>query len=99
MNLRLVVGVVAIVGVSVCGMVGTFVNFEIVDRVNENLAADQQYSWIGWHAEKNWPTIFGLSQVLPERWPNPKTLLSIGDRCWLSWFSLHGIQVFREVSP
>ena len=52
MNLRLVVGVVAIVGVSVCGMVGTFVNFEIVDRVNENLPADQQYSWIGWHAEK-----------------------------------------------
>lgn len=52
MSLRLVVGVLAIVGVSVCGLVCTFVNFEIVDRVNENLPADKQYSWIGWHAEK-----------------------------------------------
>ena len=52
MNLRLVIGVVAIVGVSVCGMVGTFVSFEIVDRVNEKLPPDQQYSWIGWYAEK-----------------------------------------------
>ena len=51
-SLRFAVGVIAIVGVSVCGLVGTFVKFEIVDRVNENLPIEQQYSWAGWHAGK-----------------------------------------------
>jgi hypothetical protein len=52
MNSRLAIGVIAIVGVSVCGLVSTFVHFEIVDRVNEKLPAEEQYSWLGWHTDK-----------------------------------------------
>jgi hypothetical protein len=99
MNLRLVVGVLAIVGVSVCGLVCTFVNFEIVDRVNENLPADKQYSWIGWHAEKTGRLFSDYRKFLSDWWPNPKTLLCIGDRWLLLGSFCVGIQILREVNP
>jgi len=48
---RLIIGVLALVCVSVCGIASSLVSFEMVERVNERLPADQQFAALCWY----WP--------------------------------------------
>jgi len=49
MNTRTIIGIVALACVSVCGLWGTFLNFEKVDKVNEKLVEKERFDWLGWH--------------------------------------------------
>ena len=52
MSARTIVAVVALVGVSACGVIGTIVFSEMVDAVNRHLPEEQQFALLGWHYEK-----------------------------------------------
>lgn len=49
---RVIVGVLALASVSVCGLISTLANLEMVDKVNEQLPKTGQFEQFGWHAEK-----------------------------------------------
>jgi len=49
---RVMVGIVALACGSICGMMGTLANFEMVDAVNEKLPKDEQFEVLGWYFSK-----------------------------------------------
>jgi len=53
MATRVIVGIVALACVSICGMISTFVNFEMVDKVNDKLPKEEQFAVLGWYFAKN----------------------------------------------
>jgi len=53
MTTRLIVGIVALACVSVCGVVGSLVSFEMVDKVNEKLPKEEQFAPLGWYYSKS----------------------------------------------
>lgn len=52
MNIRVVVGIVALVGVSICGLIAGIKHLKIVDKVNEKIPQGEQFDWIGWYLSK-----------------------------------------------
>lgn len=52
MTPRVVVGIAALVCASICGMIATFVSFEMIDRVNEMLPDSSRFAWLGWYFSK-----------------------------------------------
>ena len=52
MNLRYVIGIIALAGVSVCGLTASLVGSEMVDKVNGLLPAEQQFAPLGWYWSK-----------------------------------------------
>jgi hypothetical protein len=46
---RIIVGIVAVAFVAAFGIWGTFVNLEIVDRVNSRLPPEERFAAMGWH--------------------------------------------------
>jgi len=52
MHIRTIIGIVALACVSICGILGTFVNFEKMDKVNEKLEEKERFDWLGWHLFK-----------------------------------------------
>ena len=52
MNPRVIVGIVAVVGVATCGLFGTIANIEMVKEVNSRLPKDSQFSPMGWYLSK-----------------------------------------------
>jgi len=47
-----VVGLVALAGVSICGLVGSLTSMEMVDKVNEMLPKGEQFAPLGWYFSK-----------------------------------------------
>jgi hypothetical protein len=47
-----VVGIVALAGVSICGLVGSLTSVEMVDKVNEMLPKGEQFAPLGWYFSK-----------------------------------------------
>jgi hypothetical protein len=52
MPARLFVGIAALAGVSVCGLLSTLVTYKMVDQVNDKLAKDEHFSLLGWYFSK-----------------------------------------------
>ena len=52
MSTRLLIGIAAIAGVSVCGLIAAHGNSKMVDRVNGKLPKDVQFSPLGWYLSK-----------------------------------------------
>jgi hypothetical protein len=52
MAIRMIVGIVGLVGVSICGLIATFLNFELVDKVNEKLPKEKSFDRLIWHPVK-----------------------------------------------
>jgi len=52
MSTRLLIGIAAIAGVSVCGLMSALVNSKMVDQVNGRLPKDVQFSPLGWYLSK-----------------------------------------------
>jgi hypothetical protein len=48
MTSRIIVGIAGLACVSVCGVVSTLINLEMVDRVNEKLEATEKFDLLGW---------------------------------------------------
>ncbi len=53
MSIRLFLGIAAVTGMSVCGLLSTIINYKMVDQVNGKLPKDAQFSLIGWYLPKN----------------------------------------------
>lgn len=51
---RFVIGIVALVGVSACGMLSALASLEMADKVNEKLPKEDQFSTLGWYWPKTW---------------------------------------------
>ena len=52
MSARLVIGLFALVGVSVSGIVSTVVHLDMVGRVNAVLPKERQFAELGWYLPK-----------------------------------------------
>jgi hypothetical protein len=52
MSTRLLIGIAAIAGVSVCGLISALVNSQMMDQVNGRLPKDVQFSPLGWYLPK-----------------------------------------------
>jgi hypothetical protein len=52
MTLRLAVGVLALALMVSCGVALTLTGYEMLDRVNEKLAQDDQIDPVGWYSAK-----------------------------------------------
>jgi hypothetical protein len=52
MSARLVIGLLALVGVSISGIRSTIVHLEMVSRVNAMLPKERQFAELGWHLPK-----------------------------------------------
>jgi len=52
MTTRAVIGIVALLCVSMCGLVATLTNLEMVDNVNHKLPEWEQFSALGWYLSK-----------------------------------------------
>jgi len=52
MSFCLIIAIIAGVGVPVCGLTATSVVFEMVDKVNKLLPAEQQFALLGWYPSK-----------------------------------------------
>jgi hypothetical protein len=51
-TVRVILGVVAMGCVSVCGILGTFAGFEMVDKVNDKLPEAEKFAALGWYFDK-----------------------------------------------
>jgi len=52
MSFRLIIAIIAGVGVPVCGLTAASAGFEMVDKVNKLLPAEQQFAPLGWYYSK-----------------------------------------------
>ena len=52
MTIHVMVGIAALACAAVCGMIGTFAAFEMMDKVNDKLPREQQFDPSGWYPPK-----------------------------------------------
>ncbi len=52
MTARTILGVLALACVSICGLAGGLMYFEIVDKVNERLPESERFAILWWHTGK-----------------------------------------------
>jgi hypothetical protein len=52
MTARIIIGIVGLVCMSICAMLGTFKSFEMIDKVNERLPKEKQFESLGWYSSK-----------------------------------------------
>jgi hypothetical protein len=53
MKAHVIVAIIALASVSICGLMSTFVNYEMMDAVNENLTKEEQFGPLGWYLSKH----------------------------------------------
>jgi hypothetical protein len=53
MATRFIVGIVALACVSACGMLATYANYEMMEKVNELLPKEEQFGPLGWYFSKH----------------------------------------------
>ncbi len=70
---RIIIGIVALVCSSICGMLMSFANFEILDRVNEKLPKEEQFALLGWHFSRS----LGLWREYKRLYPEGRLLSKI----------------------
>jgi len=66
MSLRIIVGVAALACSSICGVASTFLILEMVDRVNERLPKDQQFSQLWWYWSKTRRLLREYKRLYPD---------------------------------
>ena len=52
MTTRSIVGIIALTCASVCGIFGSFLNFQMIDKVNNKLPEEGRFEWFGWNLLK-----------------------------------------------
>ena len=73
MATRVVVGISALVCVSICGMISTFASWEMMDKVNEKLPREEQFAGLGWYASKT----LRLHREYKRLYPDGRLLLKV----------------------
>jgi hypothetical protein len=52
MSLRTIVGIVALAGMSLCGLLSAIMSIQMVEQVNAKLSKESQFVLLGWYAPK-----------------------------------------------
>src|SRR5436309_4959031 len=65
MPVRMSILVLAMLSVSTCGMLSTFLLWKIVDQVNLRLPAEQRFSVLGWYLDKHWRVLREYRRLYP----------------------------------
>jgi hypothetical protein len=73
MATRVIVGIAALACVTLCGMIATFANYEMMDKVNEKLPKDEQFDPLGWHLVKH----LRLRREYKRLYPGGRLLLKV----------------------
>lgn len=73
MSTRVIVGIVALACISICGLVATFANFEMVDKVNGKLPKAEQFALLGWY----WSKRQRLHREYKRLYPDGRLLLKV----------------------
>ena len=81
---RVLIGVLALAGAAVCGLLSTTAIFEMVNQVNEKLAKEDPFAEFGWHLPKNRTSPSRVQEVVSP-WA---TLTPCPRTWWLDVFSL-----------
>jgi hypothetical protein len=63
---HVIVGIVAFICCLVCAITGALVVFEMVDRVNERLPEDRQFSHVWWYASKQKRLLIEYERLYPD---------------------------------
>ena len=66
MTSRIVVGIVALACVAACGLMSTFLTFEMVDKVNEKLPEVETFGQFGWYLTKRLRLNRGYRRLYPD---------------------------------
>ena len=97
MATRVVVGIAALVCVSICGMISTFASWEMMDKVNEKLPKEEQFAALWWYASKS----MRLHREYKRLYPDGRLLLrvrvltALAIACLLVWgwgFGFFGVK-------
>jgi hypothetical protein len=83
---RLLIGIAAIAGVSVCGLISTVVNHKMMDQVNGRLPKGVQFSPLGWYL----PKTLRLHREYRRLFPDGRLLLQVRLLIALMFGSLMG---------
>ena len=62
---RVSVGIVALAGVSICGLLSTITSLEMADKVSESLPKENEFAQPGWY----WPKILRLHRQYNRLYP------------------------------
>lgn len=81
MSARLLVGIAAVAGVSVCGLLSTLVNCKMMDQVNSKLPKDARFSPIGRYFPKNLRLHREYRRLFPDGHLLLQTRLLLGLMC------------------
>jgi hypothetical protein len=73
MPARIIVGVFALLGMSVCGLLSNLVFFDIVEKVNERLPKEQQFAPLWWY----WPKYQKLRREYKRLYPEGTLLRKV----------------------
>jgi hypothetical protein len=73
MATRVVVGIAALVCVSVCGISSMLASWEMMDKVNDKLPKEEQFATLWWYAAKS----LRLSREYKRLYPDGNLLLKI----------------------
>jgi hypothetical protein len=73
MAARVIVGFAALACVSICGMIATFANYEMMDKVNAKLPKEEQFDSLGWY----FPKSQRLQREYKRLYPDGRLLLKV----------------------
>ena len=73
MAARFIIGIAALVCMSICGIMSTLVSNQIVDKVNDKLVTGEQFEPLGWHLTKRWQ----LHRAYRRSYPDGPLLLKL----------------------
>jgi hypothetical protein len=98
---QLIIGICAFVGMSACGMLSTFVFFDIVEQVNEQLPTERHFAPLGWY----WTKYQKLGREYKRLYPDGRLLRKVrilmivalvcGVICFLALHDFHGMTIHR----
>jgi hypothetical protein len=66
MSVRVIIGIIALASGSICGLISTFTQHEIVDQVNAKLPKSAQFDSLWWYASKTFRLHSEYKRLYPE---------------------------------
>jgi hypothetical protein len=66
MSVRVTIGIIALACISICGLISTFTQYEIVDQVNAKLPKSEQFDSLWWYASKTLRLHSEYKRLYPE---------------------------------
>jgi hypothetical protein len=77
MKAHVIVAIIALASVSICGLMSTFVNYEMMDAVNERLTKEEQFGPLGWYLSKHQRLRRELRREYQRLYPDGRLVLKV----------------------